>query len=65
MKRKLFVVFASLLAFSTVAIAQRSVTTINEAWQFQKANATEKVIVDIPHCWNALDCLDDARGYYS
>ncbi len=64
MKRKLFVVFASLLAFSTVAIAQRSVTTINEAWQFQKANATEKVIVDIPHCWNALDCLDDARGYY-
>lgn len=64
MKRKLLVVFAFLVAGVGIAMAQRSVTTINEAWQFQKADGSDKAVVNIPHCWNALDCLDDVRGYY-
>ena len=64
MKKTLFAVVALLFIGAGTMLAQRSVTTINEAWQFQKADGSDKAIVDIPHCWNAQDITDDARGYY-
>ena len=45
------------------AWAQRIERTINESWLF--AREGEKVeVVNIPHSWNRVDCVDDTPGYY-
>ena len=40
--------------------------TVNSAWQFRRADASESLweTVDIPHTWNTFDVDDDAPGYY-
>ena len=56
----LILVAASIISAS----AQRTTTSINDSWLFQKANESKKEIVSVPHCWNAVDGADEIPGYY-
>lgn len=48
--------------------AQRTLTNINQGWEFSKTNqsATKQQWqpINLPHCWNIEDVMDDNPGYY-
>lgn len=48
--------------------AQRTLTNINKGWEFSKTSqpATKQQwqSVNLPHCWNIEDVMDDVPGYY-
>ncbi len=74
MRKSVFVTIccvALATAFSWMSAAQeRTVYTINEAWEFSKEARTPDdtcaawSVVDIPHTWNAEDAADDEPGMY-
>ena len=59
-------VLALLLLISLSLRAETISYTVNNYWQFRRADAPEDVwtTVNIPHTWNALDTDDDVPGYY-
>lgn len=52
-----------LLSVSSL-FSQRSVQTINSAWEFQLENSEKTSIVNIPHTWNAEDAFRDGKEYF-
>lgn len=56
------------------AQSSRLSRSIDTAWQFHKGDMEEPgalsgakadwTVVDVPHCWNTADILDDTPGYY-
>lgn len=48
-----------LLCVGALHAQQRLVYTINSGWTFDNRQT-----VDIPHTWNAQDCMDDTPGYF-
>ncbi len=64
-------IYILLIAFCLSAIAQsRWQHTINSGWEFYQDNvagADAKVdwqVVNVPHCWNVDDVMNDTPGYY-
>lgn len=60
---------AVLALLSLISLSLRAETisyTVNNSWQFRRADAPEDVwtTVNIPHTWNAQDTDDDVPGYY-
>ena len=60
---------AVLALLSLISLSLRAETisyTVNNSWQFRRADAPEDVwtTVNIPHTWNALDTDDDVPGYF-
>lgn len=47
---------------SPLSASTRIVRTINDSWIFTKEG--EKSVVNIPHTWNAEDCIDDEPGFW-
>ena len=75
MKKLLVVLLLSLVfGFIQNAYSQRVVCSINDSWQFSKADFPSCVNADfddskwesvnIPHTWNKSDVMDDVPGYY-
>ena len=62
----LLALFCFILAGSLSA--QRTLVNINKGWEFSKshqpASKQQWQQVNLPHCWNIEDVMDDAPGYY-
>jgi len=57
--------FLLLFIFSVAPLfSQRTVQTINSAWEFQLENLEKTSIVNIPHTWNAEDTFRDGKEYF-
>ena len=56
-----------LLSLMSLSLRAESISyTVNNSWQFRRADAPENVwtTVNIPHTWNAQDTDDDVPGYF-
>ncbi len=72
-KKLTFLIVIALSCLSGSLYAQRFVTTLNEAWKFNKSddaryakpefNDSKWETVTIPHCWNAEDALQTSNYY--
>lgn len=59
-QKSLFLLF---LFFTTFGFGQRSMQSLNSAWQFSSEVHPEK-IVNIPHTWNSEDPFRDGKEYF-
>ena len=62
---KFYGIITALFLFLSLSIySQRSVQSLNAAWEFSLENQDKTAIVNIPHTWNAEDAFRDGKEYF-
>lgn len=64
MKRLAIILLALCQAFAATAVPTRFERSINDRWTFHKEGDNNTETVNIPHTWNAADCMDDENGFW-
>ncbi|WP_051590766.1 glycoside hydrolase family 2 TIM barrel-domain containing protein [Flavobacterium daejeonense] len=70
--KKNIIVALSCMFTSVLLYAQQAMQSINTDWSFHKGDVaapnnsgeTDWETVNIPHCWNVVDVMDETPGYY-